>query len=43
MYALQCFNVTAQHKANVLALDTVDDVTSYDYTSGYPEQIELSL
>ena len=43
MYALQCFNVTAQHKANILALDTVDDVTSYDYTSGYPEQIELSL
>lgn len=43
MYALQCFNTTAQHKANILALDTVDDVTSYDITSGYPEQIELSL
>ena len=43
MYALQCFNTTAQHKANIAAMTTVDDVTSYDYTSGYPEKIELSL
>ena len=43
MYALQCFNTTAQHKANVAAMTTVDDVTSYDYTTGYPEKIELTL
>ena len=43
MYALQCFNTTAQHKANIAAMTTVDDVTSYDYTTGYPEKIELSL
>lgn len=43
MYALQCFNTTAQHKANIAAKTTVDDVTSYDYTTGYPEKIELSL
>lgn len=43
MYALQCFNTTAQHKANIAAMTTVDDVTSYDFTSGYPEKIELSL
>ena len=43
MYALQCFNTTAQHKANIAAMTTVDDVTSYDYTTGYPEKIELTL
>ena len=43
MYALQCFNTTAQHKANIAAMTTVDDVVSYDYTTGYPEKIELSL
>lgn len=43
MYALQCFNTTAQHKANIAAMTTVDDVTSYDFTTGYPEKIELSL
>ena len=43
MYALQCFNTTAQHKANIAAMTTVDDVTSYDFTSGYPEKIELTL
>ena len=43
MYALQCFNTTAQHKANIAAMTTVDDVVSYDFTSGYPEKIELTL
>ena len=43
MYALQCFNTTAQHKANIAAMTTVDDVTAYDYTTGYPEKIELTL
>lgn len=36
VYAKQCFNVTAQHKANVAALLSVDAVASYDHTSGYP-------
>jgi hypothetical protein len=38
-YALECFNVTAEHKANVLALETIDDVLDYDYTIGYPEKL----
>lgn len=39
MYALECYNVTAQHKANVNALATIDEVKAYDYTTGYPEKL----
>ncbi len=43
MYALECFNVTAGHKAAVQALGTVDDVVAYKYAEGYPDKIEISL
>lgn len=42
IYAAECYNQTAQHKANVEALTTVEDVTSYDYTVGYPEKISFN-
>ena len=43
MYALECFNVTAGHKAAVAALESVDDVVVYDYSQGYPEQLSLTV
>lgn len=39
VYALQCFNVTAQHKAEVMALTTLAEVAQYDITAGYPEKL----
>lgn len=39
VYALQCFNVTARHKANVMAQTAISDVENYDYKSGYPEKL----
>lgn len=42
LYALACYNKTAEHKANVLALETKEEVESYDYTTGYPEKLNLS-
>lgn len=42
-YAKDCYNATAQHKANILAMDTVEDVLGYDYTKGYPEMITINL
>lgn len=42
-YAKDCYNVTAQHKANVSAMETVEDVLGYDYTKGYPEMLTISL
>lgn len=41
MYALSCFNKTAEHRKNVEALTTINDIVSYDYTVGYPEKLNL--
>ena len=43
MYALECFNVTARHKAEVRKLKTVEDVEKYDIKEGYPKQLEINL
>ena len=43
MYALECFNVTAAHKKAVAELNTVEEVLGYDYTQGYPEQLEMEV
>lgn len=40
-YADACFLVTERHKIAVKALQTVDEVESYDYTVGYPEKLAL--
>lgn len=42
LYALQCYNKTAEHKANVAKLTTVEEVQAYDYTVGYPEKLKLN-
>ncbi len=43
MYALECFNVTAKHKAAVEKMQTVEEVLGYDYTQGYPEQLKMEV
>ena len=43
MYAMECFNVTAAHKAAVEKLQTVEEVLAYDYTAGYPKILEMSV
>lgn len=40
-YADACFIVTERHKIAVRALQTVEEVESYDYTRGYPEKLKL--
>ena len=41
LYALECYNVTAAHKAAVNALEGVEDVVAYDYTQGYTEKLNF--
>lgn len=41
MYALECYNTTARHKANVNALTDIRAVRAYDYTADYPEKIHF--
>lgn len=43
MYALECYNVTAQHKANIDQMESISDVQSYDYTVGYPQKLKFSI
>ena len=43
LYALDCFNKTAEHKKNVQTLETIKEVAEYDYTIGYPEKLDLKL
>lgn len=43
MYALECFNVTASHKAAVGELRSIDEVEAYDYKAGYPKMLEMSV
>lgn len=39
VYAKQTNNVTHQHKAEVMALTSIEDVEAYDVTNGYPEKL----
>lgn len=43
MYALECFNVTASHKQAVSQLTTIEEVEAYDYKTGYPKMLEMSV
>lgn len=43
LYALDCYNVTASHKANVRELTTIEDVDAYDYKIGYPSKLEINI
>lgn len=41
LYALECYNVTEAHKADIEALTTVEEVVAYDYTTDYPEKLNF--
>lgn len=42
-YADECFDVTEAHKSSVNALSTEEEINNYDYTTGYPEKINITL
>lgn len=43
VYASECYNTTARHKAAVEALNNIDDVEEYDYTLNYPDMLEFNI
>ena len=43
LYADACYLTTMQHKQAVEALDTIEAVDAYDYTTGYPEKLNFSI
>lgn len=43
IYAVGCFNATAEHKHTVGELEDIGEVLEYDYKSGYPEPLNVTL
>lgn len=43
LYALSCYNITAEHKVTVESLDTVEEVLEYDYTAEYPNKLSFTI
>ena len=41
LYAIGCYNVTQRHIAAINNLTELDDVENYDYTVGYPTQLNF--
>lgn len=38
IYATDCYNVTAQHKVQVNALETIEEVDAFDVSADYPQR-----
>lgn len=43
LYAKDCYNVTEQHIANVMAEEDLNRVYNYNYTKGYPKRLEFNI
>lgn len=41
VYALKCYNTTLQHKREVSALETIEEIKQYDITAGYPDKLSF--
>lgn len=41
IYASQCYDKTAEHKAAIQLLSTLEEVESYDFTVGYPAKLNF--
>lgn len=42
IYATDCYNITAQHKVDVMNLETIEEVDDYDIAQGYPERLHFN-
>lgn len=41
LYASECYDNTQRHIANIEALEKIEDVEKYDYTTGYPDKLSF--
>ena len=42
VYAADCYDRTAAHKAKIMTLESVEAIEAYDFTTGYPPKPNLS-
>lgn len=43
LYAKKCYSVTSQHRANILNIDNLEELNNYDFTTGYPDKLNITL
>lgn len=43
MYAVSCFNKTAEHKKAVESMTDVNEIYNYNFKTGYPEKLKLKI
>lgn len=43
LYALSCYNKTAEHKVAVQNLTSLEDAENYDFTTGYPDKLVFTI
>ena len=43
LYAMECYNVTAQHLATVKELEDLNRIYNYNYTKGYPKRLNFTV
>lgn len=43
LYALACYNKTAEHKVAINQLTNIKEVELYDYTAGYPDKLSFTI
>lgn len=41
MYAMECYNVTAQHRVSVKNMTSIEEIDNFDVTTGYPERLSF--
>lgn len=41
LYASACYDNTQRHLASIQALQTIEEIESYDYKAGYPEKLRF--
>ena len=43
VYASKCYDKTQHHIVTVKSLEFIENVKSYDYTTGYPDKLHINL
>lgn len=43
LYAMECYNKTAEHIMNVRALEDLNRIYNYNYTKGYPKRLNFEV
>lgn len=43
LYAKTCYNKTAEHRAIIQSLDTIEDLLNYNIKTGYPEKLNINI